>query len=285
MCGKKMIEIINLCKSFGSVVAVDGLSITIRKGELFGLLGPNGAGKTTAVRNICGLLRADAGSVQIAGKPPTDLSVRKKIGLAPQNLALYMDLSAEENLTFLARLYGLSGSRLRQRTDWCLDFAGLQPRRRDRVKTYSGGMQRRLNLAAALMHDPSILVLDEPTVGVDTQSRTAILESILTLRDRGCTILYTTHYMEEAQRLCDRVGIMDHGKLLALDTVGELIQAHGGKALIVLERGGNEERLTTDDPLDALSQLDWEDRPERLRIEPASLESVFLNLTGRGLRD
>ena len=280
-----MINIVNFRKSFASVVAVDGLSLTVQKGELFGLLGPNGAGKTTTVRGICGLLKADAGDLHIAGMSPTDMSVRKKVGLAPQNLALYMDLSAEENLSFLGRLYGLSGSYLRERKDWCLDFAGLRPRRRHRVKTYSGGMQRRLNLAAALIHNPAILVLDEPTVGVDTQSRSAILDSILELREQGRTILYTTHYMEEAQRLCDRVAILDHGKLLALDTVAGLIQVHGGKAVIVLERAGNEERLTTDDPLETLSQLDWVDRPERLRIEPANLESVFLNLTGRQLRD
>ena len=146
-------------------------------------------------------------------------------------------------------------------------------------------MKRRLNLAAALIHDPPILVLDEPTVGVDTQSRNSILESILELRQEGRTILYTTHYMEEAQRLCDRVGIMDHGRLLALDTVAGLIKTHGGKAVIIVEKGGDQERLTTDDPLETLSQFDWEDRPECLRIEPASLESVFLNLTGRQLRD
>ena len=280
-----MIKIVDFHKSFGSVVAVDGLSLTVQKGELFGLLGPNGAGKTTTVRGICGLLKANGGNVHIEGKPPTDLSVRSRIGLAPQDLSLYMDLSAEENLIFLGKLYGLSGPYLRQRANWCLDFAGLQPRRRHRVKTYSGGMKRRLNLAAALIHDPPILVLDEPTVGVDTQSRNSILESILELRQQGRTILYTTHYMEEAQRLCDRVGIMDHGKLLALDTVAGLIETHGGKAVIVLEKDGHEEQLTTEDPLETLSKFDWEDRPERLRIEPASLESVFLNLTGRQLRD
>ncbi|MHC4627402.1 MAG: ABC transporter ATP-binding protein [Planctomycetota bacterium] len=280
-----MIRIVDFRKSFGSVVAVDGLSMTVQKGELFGLLGPNGAGKTTTVRGICGLLKANAGSVHIEDKPPTDLSVRKKIGLAPQDLSLYMDLSAEENLVFLGKLYGLSGSYLRQRTDWCLDFAGLQPRRRHRVKTYSGGMKRRLNLAAALIHDPPILVLDEPTVGVDTQSRNSILERIVELREQGRTILYTTHYMEEAQRLCDRVGIVDHGKLLALDTVAGLIKTYGGKAVVVLEKDGDQEQLATDDPLEILSQFDWEDPPERLRIEPASLESVFLNLTGRQLRD
>jgi ABC-2 type transport system ATP-binding protein len=249
------------------------------------LLGPNGAGKTTTVRGICGLLKANTGNVYIEGKPPTDLSVRSKIGLAPQDLSLYKDLSAEENLVFLGKLYGLSGSYLRERTNWCLDFAGLQPRRRHRVKTYSGGMQRRLNLAAALIHDPPILILDEPTVGVDTQSRNSILESILELRQQGHTILYTTHYMEEAQRICDRVGIIDQGKLLALDTVAELIRSHGGKAIVIVEKGGEEERLITDDPLETLSHFDWKDRPERLRIEPASLESVFLNLTGRQLRD
>jgi ABC-2 type transport system ATP-binding protein len=280
-----MIEIVDFNKSFGSVTAVDGLSLTVPKGELFGLLGPNGAGKTTTVRGICGLLKANTGNVYIEGKPPTGLSVRRKIGLAPQDLSLYKDLSAEENLIFLGKLYGLSGSYLRERTNWCLDFAGLQPRRRHRVKTYSGGMQRRLNLAAALIHDPPILILDEPTVGVDTQSRNSILESILELRQQGHTILYTTHYMEEAQRICDRVGIIDHGKLLALDTVAELIRSHGGKAIIIVEKGGEEERLMTDDPLETLSHFDWKDRPERLRIEPASLESVFLNLTGRQLRD
>jgi len=280
-----MVKIVDFHKSFGSIVAVDGLSLTIQKGELFGLLGPNGAGKTTTVRGICGLLKANSGNAFIEGNPPTDLSVRKKIGLAPQDLSLYMDLSGEENLFFLGRLYGLSGSYLRERTNWCLDFAGLQPRRRHRVKTYSGGMKRRLNLAAALIHDPPILVLDEPTVGVDTQSRNSILESILELRQEGRTILYTTHYMEEAQRLCDRVGIMDHGRLLALDTVAQLIKTHGGKAVIIVEKGGDQERLTTDDPLETLSEFDWEDRPECLRIEPASLESVFLNLTGRQLRD
>jgi ABC-2 type transport system ATP-binding protein len=280
-----MIKILNFHKSFGSVVAVDGLSLTVQKGDLFGLLGPNGAGKTTTVRGICGLLKANTGNVTIEGKPPTDLSVRRKIGLAPQDLSLYRDMSAEENLFFLGKLYGLSGSCLRQRIDWCLDFAGLQSRRRHRVKTYSGGMKRRLNLAAALIHDPPLLVLDEPTVGVDTQSRNSILESILELREQGRTILYTTHYMEEAQRLCDRVGIMDHGKLLALDTVAGLIQTYGGKAVIVLEKENHEEQLTTDDPLKMLSRFDWEDPPERLRIEPANLESVFLNLTGRQLRD
>lgn len=280
-----MIELADFRKSYGSVVAVDGLSLTIQKGELFGLLGPNGAGKTTTVRGICGLLKASKGNVTIEGKPPTELSVRSTIGLAPQDMSLYMDMSAEENLVFLGKLYGLSGSYLKDRTNWCLDFVGLQSRRRHRVKTYSGGMKRRLNLAAALIHDPSFLVMDEPTVGVDTQSRNSILESILELREQGRTILYTTHYMEEAQRLCDRVGIMDHGKLLALDTVPGLIKTHGGKAVIIVEKGGDEEQLSTDDPLETLSQFNWEDRPERLRIEPASLETVFLNLTGRQLRD
>lgn len=280
-----IIELVDFQKSFGSIVAVDGVSLAIQRGELFGLLGPNGAGKTTTVRGICGLLEPDAGDAHIEGRPPTDLLVRETIGLSPQNLALYMELTGEENLAFFGRLYGLSGSYLQERMDWCLDFAGLQPRRRHRVKTYSGGMQRRLNLAAALIHDPHILVLDEPTAGVDPQSRNSILESILELRQQGRTILYTTHYMEEAQRLCDRVGIMDQGNLLALDTVSGLIHAHGGETVIVLEMAGNEKRVVTDDPLDTLSGLDWENRPERLRIEPASLESVFLNLTGRQLRD
>ena len=280
-----MIEIIDYHKSFGPVVAVDNLSLDVHQGELFGLLGPNGAGKTTAVRGMCGLLSPDRGRVTIAGQPPTKLHIRETIGLAPQAIGLYEELSAEENLAFFARLYGLRRGRLRDRVGWCLDFAGLQDRRRDRVKTYSGGMQRRLNLAAALIHDPALLVLDEPTVGVDAQSRNAILDGILDLREQGRTIIYTTHYMEEAQRLCDRVAIMDHGQLLACDTVDDLIAAHGGQTVVAIERGGQEEQLITDDPVHTLSQLDWRDRPERLRIEPASLESVFLNLTGRQLRD
>jgi ABC-2 type transport system ATP-binding protein len=281
----KTIELIDYHKSYGPVVAVDSLSLAIDKGELFGLLGPNGAGKTTAVHGMCGLLRPGRGQVTIAGKPPTDLRTRATIGLAPQDIALYDELSAEENLAFLGRLYGLRGTRLRDRIGWCLGFAGLEDRRRDRVKAYSGGMRRRLNLVAALIHDPALLVLDEPTVGVDAQSRNVILESILDLRKQGRTIIYTTHYMEEAQRLCDRVAIMDHGRLLACDTVDELIATHGGQTMVAIERGGREEQLTTDDPVGTLSQLDWHDRPERLRIEPASLESVFLNLTGRQLRD
>jgi ABC-2 type transport system ATP-binding protein len=280
-----MIELTDYHKSYGPVVAVESLSLAIAKGELFGLLGPNGAGKTTAVRGMCGLLSPDHGQVTIGGKLPANLGTRETIGLAPQAMALYDELSAEENLGFFGRLYGLRGGRLRDRIGWCLDFAGLEDRRRDRVKTYSGGMQRRLNLAAALIHDPGVLVLDEPTVGVDAQSRNAILENILDLRRQGRTIIYTTHYMEEAQRLCDRVAIMDHGRLLACDTVDALIAAHGGQTLVAIEWGDREEQLTTDDPVHTLSQLDWENRPTRLRIEPASLESVFLNLTGRGLRD
>ncbi len=281
----KAIEVETLTKRYGSARGVEDLSFSIEKGEIFGCLGPNGAGKTTTVRCICGLLKPDTGSVHIEGKPPIDLHVRKTIGLAPQDLALYTELTAEENLAFFGRLYGLSGPYLQKRIDWCLDFAGLQSRRRGRVKTYSGGMQRRLNLAATLVHKPDILVLDEPTVGVDTQSRTAILDSIRGLQQQGHTIIYTTHYMEEAQRLCDRVAILDHGKLLALDTVNGLIQTHGGKTVLVLEKEGNEEQLITDDPLKTLSELDWDNRPERLHIEPANLESVFLNLTGRQLRD
>ena len=153
-----IIELVNFQKSFGPVVAVDGVSLAVQKGELFGLLGPNGAGKTTTVRCICGLLKPDAGSVHIEGKSPINLGVRRNIGLAPQDLALYAELTAEENLAFFGRLYGLSASGLQERIDWCLDFAGLQDRRRDRVKTYSGGMQRRLNLATALVHKPDILV-------------------------------------------------------------------------------------------------------------------------------
>ena len=210
------------------VHAVDGISFDIKKGEVFGLLGPNGAGKTTTVNMAVGLLEPDAGSIELDGSgQPQQPEARAQIGVAPQTLAIYEDLSGEENLTFFGKIQGLTGKKLKERIAWCLDFVDLSDRRRDRVKTYSGGMKRRLNLAIALIHDPPLLLLDEPTVGVDPQSRNAIFEKIEVMRKEGRTIVYTTHYMEEAQRLCDRVGIIDHGKLLALDTVQGLITTHG----------------------------------------------------------
>ena len=214
-----MIQADNLRKRYGALTAVDGISFEVRSGETFGLLGPNGAGKTTTLNLLVGTLTPDGGSVYINGEAdPTNATVRQQIGYAPQAIALYGELTAEENLTFFGRLYGLSARQLRERARQALDLTGLSDRRQDRVRTFSGGMKRRLNLACALIHDPPVLLLDEPTVGVDPQSRNLIFDKIEWLRGQGRTIVYTTHYIEEAQRLCDRVAIMDHGRILALDT-------------------------------------------------------------------
>jgi len=281
-----MLRVTNVRKAFGTTVAVDGLSLSIRQGEVFGLLGPNGAGKTTTVNMAVGLLKPDQGTIELDGAGSPDRpDVRGKIGVATQALALYEDLTGDENLSFFGKLQGLTGRKLAQRVAWALEFVALSDRRRDAVKTYSGGMKRRLNIAVAVIHDPPLLLLDEPTVGVDPQSRNAIFENILALRKQGRTVVYTTHYMEEAQRLCDRVGIMDHGRLLALDTVDRLIAAHGGKSILLAERITGEVRVETDDPLAELLRLQKEGPLLRFRVERPDLERVFLHLTGRELRD
>jgi ABC-2 type transport system ATP-binding protein len=238
----------------GAVTALDGLTLTVAQGEVLGLLGPNGAGKSTAVNLATGVIAPDAGRVSIANRgTPREPSIRHRIGVAPQALALYDRLSAEENVRFFGELYGLKGARLQGRVTAALEFVGLAERRRARVETFSGGMKRRLNLAAALVHEPDLVLLDEPTVGVDPQSRNQIFDNIAALKREGRTIIYTTHYMEEAERLCDRVAVIDQGRLLALGTVQQLLDQHGVAPRMVLQRG--------------------------------SLEEVFLHLTGRRLRD
>lgn len=281
-----MIKFENIKKSFGKTAAVDGISFEIMPHEVFGLLGPNGAGKTTTVSMAAGLLKPDSGTVDLVGiGSPKDPGVRAKIGVAPQTLSLYDDLSAQENLECFGKLYGLIGKKLQECVAWSLDFVGLSERRKDKVKTFSGGMKRRLNLAVAIVHNPGYLILDEPTVGVDPQSRNAIFENIEQLKKDGCTIIYTTHYMEEAQRLCDRVGIMDHGKLLALDTVDALIRQHGGNSTIIAERADGEQRIETQNPIEEIIKLQKESEIRGFRFLNPSLETVFLNLTGRTLRD
>jgi ABC-2 type transport system ATP-binding protein len=272
-------------KRFGTLTAVDGLSLEVQRGEIFGLLGPNGAGKTTLIHCAIGLLQPDGGEVLLAGGNPREPQVRARMGIAPQVLSLYELLSAEENLSFFGKLYGLEGRRLSERVASSLAFVGLESRRRDAVKNYSGGMKRRLNLAAALLHDPEILLLDEPTVGVDPQSRNSIFDNILALKREGRTIVYTTHYMEEAERLCDRVGIVDHGCLLSLDTVQGLLASQGGLPRLVVETGGREIELFSADPLGELNRLAATAPIDRFRLEQPTLEQVFLNLTGRTLRD
>ena len=247
-----MLEIRHLRKTFGPLVAVDDVSFSVEPGQLVGLLGPNGAGKTTTVSIIAGLVAAERGEVLVGGKAmsgDTD-PLKRKIGLVPQDLALYDELTAQDNLRFFGALYNLSGAALKGAMMSALTLVGLADRARERVKTFSGGMKRRLNLAAGLLHDPDVLLLDEPTVGVDPQSRNAIFDNLEELKRRGKALLYTTHYMEEAERLADRIVVIDSGKVVANDTLAGLYAGVGEKA------GAR-----------------------------ASLESVFLTLTGRSLRD
>lgn len=299
----QMIRITNLRKRFGSQVAVDDLSLQINAGETFGLLGPNGAGKTTTISMIVGYLNPDHGVIEVGHSadrcgPPQDADFRKLIGIAPQTLSLYDELTANENLEFFARLYGLNGSALRTRREWGLEFSGLVERQCDRVGTFSGGMKRRLNLAVAMMHQPGILLLDEPTVGVDPQSRHYILDCIQQLSSTGVTIVYTTHSMAEMQRLADRVAIIDHGRMIALDTVPRLIASHGGKSVVTakLRRAAgvslpgtvdaDQLRFESDDPVQAVAALKQQGVDfQTLQIAQPDLESVFLKLTGRSLRD
>ncbi|MEW6363347.1 MAG: ABC transporter ATP-binding protein [Acidobacteriota bacterium] len=296
-----MIRIRELRKSYGAIRAVDGISLEFKPGETLGLLGPNGAGKTTIIHILIGATRADSGSIELDGVPdPRVVDARRWIGLAPQVLSLYGELTAEENLRFFGRLYGLSGKRLEERVGWALELAGLADRRGDRVDKYSGGMARRLNLACAIVHDPPFLLLDEPTVGVDPQSRNHIFEKIEALKRDGRTILYTTHYMEEAQRLCDRVAIMDHGRILALGTVNDLIREYGGRSVVeaVLVRlpapsvalpgtlDGLRLRFETERPLEDVARLTAGGVEfAMLNVHRPDLETVFLALTGRRLRD
>jgi linearmycin/streptolysin S transport system ATP-binding protein len=247
-----MLTVKHLRKSFGTVLAVNDVSFSVASGQILGLLGPNGAGKTTTVSMVAGLLTPDAGEVLIAGQRlagDTDPS-KRRIGLVPQDLALYDELSARDNLRFFGALYSMTGRALDTAIDRVLTLVGLADRARDAVKTFSGGMKRRLNLAAGLLHNPDILLLDEPTVGVDPQSRNAIFDNLETLKAEGKALLYTTHYMEEVERLADRIVIVDHGTVVADDTLAGL------QSRVATVTGGT-----------------------------ATLESVFLTLTGRSLRD
>ena len=303
-----------LVKHFGDLVAVDDVSFAIAQGETFGLLGPNGAGKTTSISMISGLLESDEGSVIVAGEPVTTTSTKGKshIGLVPQDLAIYPDLSAAENLFFFGRLYGMGGEVLATRVSEILEVIGLTDRRNDLTKEFSGGMKRRLNIGIGLLHKPRLLILDEPTVGVDPQSRNAILESVEQLSEAGMAVLYTTHYMEEAERLCDRVAIIDEGKIKAEGTRRELVAMVGEKDKVSIKgtgqfsisadsiRGlnGVHEVFASERQIDVLADDASSLLPELLSVvastgatitgvdvvEP-NLEAVFLHLTGKALRD
>ena len=303
-----------LKKSFDDLVAVDGVSFFIEEGETFGLLGPNGAGKTTSISMIAGLLEPDAGSVSVSGTAILTSSTKGKgdIGLVPQDLAIYADLTASENLKFFGRLYGMPADTLSVRIDEVLEVVGLAERRDDLVKEYSGGMKRRLNIGIGLLHKPKLLILDEPTVGVDPQSRNSILESVEALSAEGMAVLYTTHYMEEAERLCDRVAIINEGSIKAEGTRRELVSMVGERDRVSISAGGDlslaaeaargiEDVLkvsTSDHQLEILANDASSLLPELLATITASgasivgvevvepnLEAVFLHLTGKALRD
>jgi ABC-2 type transport system ATP-binding protein len=271
-----------LRKSYGPVAAVSDVGLTVSAGEIVGLLGPNGAGKSTTVAMVAGLLRPDAGTVKINGATlagDTD-PVKRLIGLVPQDLALFEELSAHENLRFFGALYGLGGAALDATIASGLDFVGLRDRARDRVKAFSGGMKRRLNLAAGLLHDPQLVLLDEPTVGIDPQSRNAVFDNLEALRARGKALVYTTHYMEEAERLCDRIVIVDHGRVIASDTVRGFYAMLPPSRRVAVELAAD----PGDDVLAALRAVPAVKSAEVVGGR-GDLETVFLKLTGRTLRD
>ena len=321
-------QIRNVAKRYGNFTAVDGVTFAIERGEIFGLLGPNGAGKTTLISLLAGLLPLETGEIEVAGQDVrrAGRAVKSAIGIAPQELAIYPRLSAKENLEFFGQLYGLRGAELRSRTDAMLARVGLSDRADSRAETYSGGMKRRLNLAAALMHSPQLLLLDEPTVGVDPQSRNHIFEGVRALNQQGLTVLYTSHYMEEVEALCSRVGIMDGGKLIACDTIPNLVAKLGGAIIEVgLEnRNASETLLLTLRAINGVASAEIKPVPETerevnrnenaalliraaephrvlpgivaalnaartpllsLQIKQPDLEDVFLNMTGKSLRD
>jgi ABC-2 type transport system ATP-binding protein len=309
-----MIQVEHLRKNFGELTAVDGVSFEVRDGEIFGLLGPNGAGKTTTINMICGVLRPDGGRVLV---DDTDIwiepkAVKQSLGVVPQEIAVYEDLTARDNLNFWGSLYGLKGSELRRRVDDALSRVGLAERSKDKVKGFSGGMKRRLNLCMGLLHAPKFLLLDEPTVGIDPQARLAILEVIRAAAESGSTVLYTTHYMDEAQELCDRIAIIDHGRILTVGTLEELTRMAGEGEMLRLTGSFDDEAARARlEGLDGLQLHSVEegravlsvaaDGPgltavlpkllagdlgvDDVSIQQPSLQSVFIRLTGRELRD
>lgn len=310
----KIVNIEGLIKKFGEVIAVDNISLTIEEGEIYGLLGPNGAGKSTTINILCGLLTMDKGTVEILGKDIEKNSTyaKQNIGVVPQDIAIYEDLTAYENVKFFASLYGIKGAELKEKVEEALKFVGLLDKKKEYPKNFSGGMKRRLNIACAIAHRPKLIIMDEPTVGIDPQSRNHILQSVKKLNSLGCTIIYTTHYMEEVEAICGNIAIIDHGKVIAQGTKEELksivtdvnyVEITVGDANLV-----NVEELKG---IVGVKQIKIEN--EKIKIESKrditnldkiilfftlnnisimniesknpDLESVFLTLTGRKLRD
>lgn len=308
-----MISVSNLKKSYGGVEALKGISFEIKQGEFFGLLGPNGAGKTTTISIMSTILNPDDGAVSIAGydmmKNPS--ACKKTIGVVPQEIALYNEMSAIDNLMFWGGLYDVPKNILKEKIETTLRLFGLSDRKNDRIKTYSGGMKRRINIASALLHNPKILFMDEPTVGIDPQSRNLIFEVVEKLHKEGMTIVYTTHYMEEAEKFCDRIGIMDNGQIISQGTLEELKKNSGIKECIVVSMNNFSEdlskKLSGDLGADAkfvdgklnfytsnvktdLSKLIIKCNESgadvsHIDIQKVNLETIFLNLTGKQLRD
>lgn len=314
------VELQNLRKQYSppdgpfAVGPKEGVNLTIQQGEIFSLLGPNGAGKTTIISMMSGLLTPSSGDVQIGGYSITkqSLDVKKQIGVVPQDLALYPTLSARQNLQLFGTLYGLSGKDLSKRTDEVLEFIDLKDRANDKINEYSGGMKRRVNIGVGLMHRPKMLFLDEPTVAIDPQSRRNILDTVKGLNEQGMTVLYTTHYMEEAQELSNRIGIIDHGQIIALGTLSELVTTIGEFDTIILTLteppqevvnrlgsiAGVEKAEALDGEVRLIAREGRQKLPEAIRIvneaglalngveiQEPNLEAVFLHLTGRALRD
>jgi ABC-2 type transport system ATP-binding protein len=302
------LRIVGLVKRFGELTAVDGVTLGLKIGECLGLLGPNGAGKSTLIRSIVGRVIPDAGTVSVFGDPADSAGARISLGWVPQELAIYAKLTCGENLESFGQYHGLRGGDLKTAVAWCLDWAALTDRAQEPTKNLSGGMKRRLNMAAGLIHRPKVILMDEPTVGVDPQSRNRIFEMIEKLRGEGISMIYTTHYMEEAERLCDRIAIIDHGRIIALGTRDELVQnAFASRSEVLArfanadekvaawakERGGILEngvaRFTVEHATEVAGLLDAATKAGReladISLRKPNLESVFLQLTGRELRD
>lgn len=309
-----IVDIKNIVKRYGDFLAVDNVSFSIKEGEIFGLLGPNGAGKTTTVKMLTGLSKIDSGDIKIFGKSmkTNEMEIKQEIGLVPQDISLYDDLSAYENLCYFGRLYGLKGKLLKERVKDTLEFAGLLDRAKDLPKHFSGGMKRRLNIACAIVHKPKLVIMDEPTVGIDPQSRNHILSSIKKLNEMGMTIIYISHYMEEVEEICSRVLIMDHGKVIANGTKDELKSLVSDDEKISIEVSsinytivekikeipnvkdcvinGNKITVTSVSRSKNLSKiieciLNGNSDIISLNCEKPTLENVFLTLTGKSLRD
>jgi len=309
-----IIESRGLTKSYKEVKALQGLELSIQKGIIYGLLGPNGAGKSTFINIVAGLVKADGGTLEIAGKPviTSNKAVKGMMGFVPQDLAIYEDLTAYENIAFFASLYGLRGSEKKEKVEKALEFVALADRKKDLAKNYSGGMKRRLNLACGICHEPEIIFLDEPTVGIDPQSRNHIMESIKELNRMGKTVIYTTHYMEEAEELCDQIGIIDHGKIIAEGKLRDLQKIISENELIYIEIDGDASSAaeTLADIKDVLSASAEEEgilvthngeehvlgnvvnkltvnglEIRKIESRMPNLEDVFLSMTGRTLRD